>query len=107
MNKLFNQHLFKQVIIGTKSQSRRALFRSLNLKFRYRAANIDEKKVKKLQNNKYDAIKIATEKARHLSKINKDKTLQIAHGGVIYPSVQTFRKLPKKKDIPPWYILKK
>jgi hypothetical protein len=41
-----------------------------------------------------------------ITGINKDKTLQIAHGGVIYPSVQTFRKLPKKKDIPPWYILK-
>ena len=39
-------------------------------------------------------------------EINKDKTLQIAHGGVIYPSVQTFKKLPKKKEIPPWYILK-
>lgn len=40
-------------------------------------------------------------------EINKDKTLQIAYGGVIYPSVQTFKKLPKKaKDIPPWYILK-
>ena len=75
MNKLFNQHLFKQVIIGTKSQSRRALFRSLNLKFKYSAANIDEKKVKKLQNNKYDAIKIATEKARHLSTINKGKII--------------------------------
>ena len=75
MNKLFNQHLFKQVIIGTKSQSRIALFRNLNLKFKYRAANIDEKKVKKLQNNKYDAIKIATEKARHLSTINKGKII--------------------------------
>lgn len=75
MNKLFNQHLFKQVIIGTKSQSRRALFRNLNLKFKYRAANIDEKKVKKLQNNKYDAIKIATEKARHISSINKGKII--------------------------------
>ena len=42
-----------------------------------------------------------------ISEINKDKTLQIAHGGVIYPSVQMFKKLPKKKDIPPWYILKK
>ena len=42
-----------------------------------------------------------------ITEINKDKTLQIAHGGVIYPSVQTFKKLPKKKDIPPWYILKK
>lgn len=42
-----------------------------------------------------------------INEINQDKTLQIAHGGVIYPSVQTFKKLPKKKDIPPWYILKK
>ncbi len=41
-----------------------------------------------------------------ITEINKDKTLQIAYGGVVYPSVQTFRKLPKKKDIPPWYILK-
>jgi len=75
MNKLFNQHLFKQVIIGTRSQSRRALFRSLNLQFKYRAANINEKLVKKLQNNKYDAIKIAAEKARHLSTINKGKII--------------------------------
>ena len=29
-------------------------------------------------------------------EINKDKTLQIACGGVIYPSVQTFKKLPHK-----------
>ena len=75
MNKLFNQHLLKQVIIGTKSQSRRALFKNLNLKFKYKAANIDEKKVKNLQNNKFDAIKIATEKAKHLSKINKGKII--------------------------------
>tara|TARA_B100001063_G_C16521468_1_gene431847 strand:- start:228 stop:413 length:186 start_codon:yes stop_codon:yes gene_type:complete len=42
-----------------------------------------------------------------ITEINKDKTLQIAYGGVIYPSVQTYKKLPKnKKEIPPWYILK-
>ena len=41
-------------------------------------------------------------------EINKDKTLQIACGGVIYPGVQTFKTLPKrKKEVPPWYILKK
>ena len=40
-------------------------------------------------------------------EINKDKTLQIACGGVIYPGVQTFKTLPKrKKEVPPWYILK-
>jgi len=37
----------------------------------------------------------------------KEKTLNIAHGGVIYPGVKTFKTLPKKaKDVPPWYILK-
>jgi len=47
-------------------------------------------------------------------EINKDKTLQISHMGVIYPNVQTFKKLPKKRSdnpsnksyVPPWYILK-
>ena len=41
-------------------------------------------------------------------EINKDKTLQIACGGVIYPGVKTFKTLPKrKKEVPPWYILKR
>ena len=42
-----------------------------------------------------------------ITEIHKDKTYNIACGGVVYPQVQTFKKLPKKKDIPPWYILKK
>jgi hypothetical protein len=38
---------------------------------------------------------------------NKDKTINIDMGGIIYPNVKTFSALPKKKgDIPPWYILK-
>ena len=42
-----------------------------------------------------------------IGEINEDKTLQIANGGVIYPNVKTFKKLPKrKKEVPPWYILK-
>tara|TARA_Y100000389_G_scaffold66995_1_gene63219 strand:+ start:202 stop:393 length:192 start_codon:yes stop_codon:yes gene_type:complete len=50
----------------------------------------------------FGALEIGT-----IVKINKDKTLQIAHMGVIYPNVQIFKTLPKKKkDIPPWYILK-
>jgi len=41
-----------------------------------------------------------------LSQKNEDKTINIDVRGVIYPKVQTFKKLPKKKsDIPPWYIL--
>ena len=50
----------------------------------------------------FSAIGIGT-----IVEINKDKTLKIVYGGIIYPGVQTFKALPKKKkDIPPWYILK-
>jgi len=44
-----------------------------------------------------------------VDKVNrKEGTVNVAEGGVIYPNVQTFKELPKKKkDIPPWYILKK
>jgi len=42
-----------------------------------------------------------------VEKVNKNKTIHISCGGVTYPSVQTFKELPKKaKDTPPWYILK-
>ena len=75
MNKLFNPQLTKQVIIGTKSQSRRKLFKMMNFNFQYRSANINEKAVKNLQNNKYDALKIAKAKATHLSKKNKNKII--------------------------------
>ena len=39
----------------------------------------------------------------------KNKTVNIrAEDGYNYPKVQTFKTLPKKKkDVPPWYILKK
>jgi len=37
----------------------------------------------------------------------KENTLGIVYEGYKYPSVETFKKLPKKKsDVPPWYILK-
>ena len=75
MNNLFKSQFTKQVIIGTKSQSRRKLFKIMNLKFRYRSANINEKAVKDLKNDKYDALKIAKAKATHLSKKNKNKII--------------------------------
>jgi len=75
MNNLFSPQLIKQVIIGTKSQSRRKLFKMMNLKFQYQPANIDEKAVRNLKNNKYDALKIAKAKATHLSKKNKNKII--------------------------------
>lgn len=41
-------------------------------------------------------------------KVNKQaKTVGIVFEEYKYPGVQTFKTLPKrKKDIPPWYILK-
>ena len=75
MDNSFNSHLFKQVIIGTKSKSRRSLFQKLNLNFQYQNANIDEQKVRNLQNNKFDALKIATAKAKQLSLKNKNKII--------------------------------
>ena len=75
MNNFINPHITKQIIIGTKSQSRRNLFHSLNLSFKFRSANINERKVRNINNNKYDALKIAEAKASHLSKKYKDKII--------------------------------
>ena len=75
MNNFINPQITKQIIIGTKSQSRRKLFHSLNLPFKFRSANIDERKVKNINNNKYDALKIAEAKANYLSSKYKNKII--------------------------------
>ena len=75
MNNLYNPQLTKRVIIGTKSKSRRGLFKSLGLNFKYKSPNIDEKNVANLNNDRFDAIKIATAKARSLSSIHKNKII--------------------------------
>ena len=75
MNKTLNPQLTKQVIIGTKSQSRRKIFRLMSLKFKYRSPNINEKKVRNLNNDKYDALKIAKAKAEYLSKKYTNKII--------------------------------
>ena len=75
MNNSFNTQLTKQVIIGTKSQSRRKVFKMMNIKFKYCSPNIDEKKVKNLKDDKYDALKIARSKAEYLSKKYKNKII--------------------------------
>lgn len=75
MNNFINPHITKQVIIGTKSPSRRKLFHDLGLSLKFRSANIDEKKVKNINNNKNDALKIAEAKAHHLSKKHKNKII--------------------------------
>jgi septum formation protein len=75
MNNFINPHITKQVIIGTKSPSRKKLFLDLGLSLKFRSANIDEKKVKNINNNKYDALKIAEAKAHHLSIKHKNKII--------------------------------
>ncbi len=75
MNNLFNPQLSKLLIIGTKSKSRKKLFKALNLNFNYKSANINEKNVPNLKNNKFDALKIATAKAMHLSSKYKNKVI--------------------------------
>ncbi len=75
MNNFINPHITKQIIIGTKSQSRRKLFYNLGLSFKFRSANIDERKVKNINNNKYDALKIAEAKASNLSAKYKNKII--------------------------------
>ena len=86
MNNFINPHITKQIIIGTKSRSRRKLFHSLNLSFKFRSANIDERKVKNINNNKYDALKIAEAKAKHLSMKYKNKII------VAFDTTILFRK---------------
>ena len=86
MNNFINPHIAKRIIIGTKSASRRKLFHSLNLSFKFRSANIDERKVRKINNNKYDALKIAEAKASHLSKKHKNKII------VTFDTTILFRK---------------
>ena len=75
MNNLYSPQLIKQIIIGTKSKSRKVVFKSLGLNFKYKSPNIDEKNVANLNNDKFDAIKIAAAKARSLSSINKNKII--------------------------------
>ena len=75
MNNFINTHIAKRIIIGTKSNSRRKLFHNLGLFFKFRSANIDERKVKNINNNKYDALKIAEAKASLLSSKYKNKVI--------------------------------
>jgi len=47
----------------------------MNFRFQYRSPNINEKKVKDLNNDKYDALKIAKAKAEYLSKKYRNKII--------------------------------
>ena len=75
MNYHINPQVISRTIIGTKSISRKKIFKDLNLNFKYKSANIDEKKVDGLNNNKSDALKIAKAKASYLSSKYKNKLI--------------------------------
>ena len=75
MKNHINPQVISQTIIGTKSTSRKKIFKDLNLNFKYRSANIDEKKVDDLNNKKTDALKIAKAKASYLSSKYKNKLI--------------------------------
>jgi septum formation protein len=47
----------------------------MNFRFQYRSPNINEKKVKDLNDDKYDALKIAKAKAEYLSKKYRNKII--------------------------------
>ena len=96
MNNFINPHITKQIIIGTQSQSRRKIFRSLNLSFKFRSANINERKVRNINNSKYDALKIAEAKASHLSKKYKNKII-ITFDTIILFRKRTIYKCDSKK----------
>ena len=96
MNNFINPHITKQIIIGTQSQSRRKIFRSLNLSFKFRSANINERIVRNINNSKYDALKIAEAKASHLSKKYKNKII-ITFDTIILFRKRTIYKCDSKK----------
>ena len=96
MNNFINPHITKQIIIGTQSQSRRNLFHSLKLSFKFRSANINERKVRNINNNKYDALKIAEAKASYLSKKYKNKII-VAFDTTILFHKRTIYKCNSKK----------
>ena len=91
MNNLYNPQLTKRVIIGTKSKSRRDLFKSLGLNFKYKSPNIDERSVANLNNDRFDAIKIATAKAQSLSSIHKNKIIVTFDTTILFQKKTVFK----------------
>ena len=49
----------------------------MNLKFQYRSANINEKAVKNLKNNKYDALKIANAHLVNATELSKSISIEL------------------------------
>ena len=77
----FNQQFTNSLIIGTKSSTRRKLFKDAGLIFQYQSPNINEEKI--LQGNKIvqpqQALRLAREKGLHLSRINKNSVIVLKY----------------------------
>ena len=56
----------------------------MNFRLQYRSPNINEKKVKNLNNDKYDALKIAKAKAEYLSEKYRNKIIVTFDTTILY-----------------------
>ena len=95
----FNQQLTNSLIIGTQSSTRRKLFKDAGLIFQYRSPNINEEK--SLQGNKIvqpqQALRLAREKALHLSRINKNSVI-VCFDTTVHINKKTIFKSNTKKE---------
>ena len=95
----FNQQFTNSLIIGTKSSTRRKLFKDAGLIFQYQSPNINEEKI--LQGNKIvqpqQALRLAREKALHLSRINKN-SLIVCFDTTVHINKKTIFKSNTKKE---------
>jgi len=95
----FNQQFTNSLIIGTKSSTRRKLFKDAGLIFQYRSPNINEEKI--LQGNKIvqsqQALRLAREKALHLSRINENSVI-VCFDTTVHINKKTIFKSNTKKE---------
>jgi septum formation protein len=95
----FNQQLTNSLIIGTQSSTRRKLFKDAGLIFQYRSPNINEEEI--LLGNKIvqsqQALRLAREKALHLSQINKNSVIVCFDTTVHINNMTIFKSNTKKE----------
>ena len=95
----FNQQLTNSLIIGTQSRTRRDLFEDAGLIFEYQSPNINEEEI--LLGNKIvqsqQALRLAREKALHLSQINKNSVI-VCFDTTVHISKKTIFKSNTKKE---------
>ena len=95
----FNQQFTNSLIIGTQSRTRRELFKDAGLIFQYRSPNINEEEIllgKKIVQSQ-QALRLAKEKALHLSQINKNSVV-VCFDTTVHINNKTIFKSNTKKE---------